>query len=128
MRLQKNHGAKANEHHLLRLSCEVNSPEVDQVVALTFDIAVSDDGTVTSTLKDATAGRLPLPTETAVGLLAEQGGQRAAELLRGEPFGPIDVPIDPSENGLRDGRLVGLEVTGNAMVVTRETVRRQRAN
>jgi len=114
---------------LLRLSCDIETKSFAQVVTLTFNIAVADDGTVTSELVRASAGRLPLPTQTAIDLVAErtEGREQSGRLLalmRGTPTGPIDLPIDPSEDGLRDGRLVGLEVGEDAMVITRETVRR----
>lgn len=113
---------------LLRVSCDLDNGQMQQVVALTFDIAVADDGTVTSKLKEATAGRLPLPTETAIDLIAKRGDKqgRMVRMMKGEPVGPIDLPIDPSADGLRDGRLVGLEVRGDALVVTRESVRREK--
>lgn len=108
----------------LRISCDLERGDVKQVVALTFDITVSDDGTVVSKLAGATAGRLPMPTQLAVDQIARRAGSdRMMHLMQGTPVGPIQLPIDASEDG-RDGRLVGLEVRDDALVVTRETVRR----
>lgn len=113
---------------LLRISCDVQTPKFEQVVGLTFDIDVADDGTVVSKLKSASAGLLPLPRDKAIDLIAKRvkDNDRMLALMRGTPTGPIDVPIDASEDGLRDGRLVGFEVGADALVVTRETVRRRR--
>lgn len=113
---------------LLRISCDVQTPRFEQVVALTFEIEVADDGTVVSKLKSASAGLLPLPRDKAIDLIAKRikDNDRMLALMRGTPTGPIDVPIDASEDGLRDGRLVGFEVGDDALVITRETVRRRR--
>lgn len=109
----------------LRLSCEVDKGSFQQVVAMTFEISVTDDGTVTSQLQGATAGRLPIPTSTAIDLIARRkdGGGRMLDLMQGTPVGPIELPIDETDSG-RNGRLVGLEIRNDAMVITRETVRK----
>ena len=110
---------------LLRVSCDYDDGKVQQIIALTFKINIKADGTVTSTLEDAVAGTLPLPTQTAIDLVAGHGESGLMlGLLRGTPTGPVDLPIDPA----RAGRIVGLEVTDEAMVVTRETVPRKPAN
>lgn len=116
---------------LLRISCDVKSRRIQQVVALTFDIKVANDGTIQSRLVSASAGLLPLPRESAVDLIAKRADNKDGlmyDLMQGNPVPPIELPIDPTEDGLRDGRLVGLEVREDAMVVTRETVRRKQAN
>jgi hypothetical protein len=112
---------------LLRISFEIVAENVQQVVTLSFLIAIDADGTITSTLKRATAGRLPLPTDTAIEIIASQSDEGLLmDLMRGEPIDPLQLPIDPSRDGLRDGRIVGLEVTNDAMLLTRETVRRDK--
>lgn len=123
----------------LRVSCDVQTRRFDQVVALVFDIRVDDDGTVTSELTQASTGRLPLPTAKAIDMIAKRSASRSdssqnadtanrlLHLMNGTPTGPIDVPIDPTRDGLRDGRLVGLDIRNDALVVTRETVRRSRS-
>jgi|GEM_PF-2361643 len=115
---------------LLRISCDIKKGEMKQVIAMSFAIEVSSHGTVVSQLKDATAGRLPLPTKTAIDLVASRADEKGImlDLMQGTPIGPIELPIDPSEDGVRDGRLVGLEVQDDALVITRETVRRKKAD
>ena len=111
---------------LLRISFEVMVDGVEQVIALSFVVTIADDGTLTSTLEHATAGRLPLPVNTAIDLVASQAEPGyLLDLMQGNPIDPIELPIDASEDGLRDGRLVGLDVREDALVITRETVRRQ---
>ncbi|MEM9345012.1 MAG: hypothetical protein AAGB26_00200 [Planctomycetota bacterium] len=113
---------------LLRISFEVDREEIQQVVTLSFVMSITEDGKLTSTLKRASAGRLPLPVSAAIELVASQTDRGdLLDLMRGNPVGPIEFPIDPSKDGLRDGRLVGLEVRENALLITRETVRRTRA-
>ena len=113
---------------LLRVSCDLERGGTRQVVALVFDIAVDDDGIVTSRLDGASAGRLPIPAQMAVDQIARRAeSDRVLHLMQGTPVGPIELPIDASENG-RDGRLVGLEVRDDVLVVTRETVPRLRPN
>ena len=110
---------------LLRISFEVTTQEIQQVVTLSFKVTVADDGTLTSKLERATAGKLPLPVGTAIDIVATQAEEGILlDLMLGKPVQPIELPIDPSKDGLRDGRLVGLEVTDEALVITRETVRR----
>ena len=116
---------------LLRVSCEIKTEKIEQVVSVTFDIKVADDGEVISKLVRARAGLLPIPKDKAIDLIAKranesESGGRMLALLTGTPIKAIDIPIDPSEDGLRDGRLVGLEVLKDAMVITRETVRRKK--
>ncbi len=111
---------------LLRITCEIERDKNRQVVALSFAIQVASDGTVTSTLTSAALGVLPVPTGTAIDLIASRNDPDSLmlSLTQGTPVGPIELPIDASDNG-RDGRLVGLEVRDDALVVTRETVRRR---
>jgi hypothetical protein len=110
---------------LLRISFEVAVDQVQQVIALSFAVTISEDGTLTSTLKQATAGKLPLPVGTAVDIIASQADEGILlDLMQGKPVPPIELPIDASKDGLRDGRLIGLEVREDALVITRETVRR----
>lgn len=110
---------------LLRISFEVALENARQVIALSFSITIAEDGTLTSTLKQATAGKLPLPVDTAIDIVASQADDGILlDLMRGNPVPPIELPIDASKDGLRDGRLVGLDVRKDALVVTRETVRR----
>ncbi|MEO0477623.1 MAG: hypothetical protein AAF085_16890 [Planctomycetota bacterium] len=110
---------------LLRISFEVSVDGVEQVIALSFAVTIAKDGTLTSTLEQATAGRLPLPVGTAIDLIASQADSGILlDLMQGTPLPPIELPIDASEDGLRNGRLVGLQVNADAMIVTRETVRR----
>lgn len=112
---------------LLRISCEVDKDKVQQVVTLTFSIKVREDHKVVSKLEGATAGVLPIPTQTAIDLIGQRGEKtdRVLRLMQGTPFGPVDVPIDASDSG-RDGRLIGLEARKDVLVVTRETVRRKK--
>ncbi len=110
---------------LLRITCDLQSGDIQQVVALVFEIDVGEDGTVTSRLAGATAGRLPMPTEVAIDQIARRSNsERMVHLMQGTPTGPIELPIDRG----RDGRLVGLEVREDALVVERETVRPKQAN
>lgn len=110
---------------LLRISFELMMDGVKQVVTLSFAVTIADDGTRTSTLTQATAGRLPLPVSTAIQIISQQTtNSDLLNLIQGTPLPPIVFPIDPSKDGLRDGKLVGLEVREDALVVTRETVRR----
>lgn len=113
---------------LVRISFELPIDDVQQVIALSFAIQIADDGTLVSTLERATAGRMPLPVDTAIGVVQRQADEGILlDLMLGNPIDPIELPIDPTEDGLRDGRLVGLEVNQDAMVITRETVRRNKA-
>ncbi|MFK7789736.1 MAG: hypothetical protein AB8C95_09630 [Phycisphaeraceae bacterium] len=110
---------------LLRISFEVKTKDIDQIIALSFAVTIADDGTLTSTLKQATAGRLPLPVNTAIDIVASQANDGILlDLMQGRPVAPIELPIDKS----RAGRLVGLEVQPDALVITRETVRPNKAN
>ncbi|MEM6258177.1 MAG: hypothetical protein AAGI37_07675 [Planctomycetota bacterium] len=110
---------------LLRISFEVDREEIHQVITLSFMMSIAEDGTLTSTLERASAGRLPLPASAAIELVASQTERGdLLDLMRGNPVGPIEFPIDASKNGLRDGRLVGLEVREDALLITRETIRR----
>lgn len=105
---------------LLRISFEVKTKDIEQIIAMSFDVAIADDGTLTSTLKQATAGRLPLPVDTAIDLVASQADDGIMlDLMQGKPVAPIELPIDKS----RAGRLVGVEVKPDALIITRETVR-----
>ncbi len=113
---------------LLRISFEIKTQDIDQVIALSFAVTVAENGTLTSTLKQATAGRLPLPVATATQIVASQAKDGILlDLMQGNPVPPFELPIDPSADGLRDGRLVGLEVQQDALIITRETVRRNKA-
>lgn len=110
---------------LLRISFEVTAQGVVQVVTLSFAVSIENDGTLTSTLKEATAGKLPLPVNTAIEIVASQADEGILlDLMQGTPVDPIQLPIDASDTG-RDGRLVGLEVTDTALVITRLTVPRE---
>ena len=112
---------------LIRVSVQVTIERVPQIITLSFAVNIAEDGTLTSTLKHATAGKLPLPVDTAISLVASKTDeQRLLDLMQGNPIPPIEMPIDPSEDGVRDGRIVGLEVTDNALTLTRETVRRKK--
>ncbi|MFN3167614.1 MAG: hypothetical protein ACE37H_11175 [Phycisphaeraceae bacterium] len=106
---------------LLRISCDVERGQRRQLVSMTFAVAVSEDGVVTSTLEGARAGRLPVPTAVARDMIAQRGdgGGLMVGLTRGEPVGPVQLPIDKA----RDGRLIGLQIEQDKLVVTRETVR-----
>lgn len=110
---------------LLRISFEVTTQNIQQVVTLSFAVDVASDGTLTSTLKQATAGKLPLPISAAIEIVASQADEGILlDLIQGTPIDPIVLPIDASDTG-RDGRLIGLEVTDEALVITRLTVRRE---
>jgi hypothetical protein len=112
---------------LLRISFEVTTEDIRQVITLSFAITVAEDGTLTSTLKQASAGKLPLPVSTAISIIASQADDGILlDLMRGDPIAPIELPIDPSKDGVRDGRIVALEVTDAALIITRETVQRQK--
>lgn len=114
---------------LLRISFEVTTEEIRQVITLSFAVTVAEDGKLTSTLEQATAGKLSLPVNTAIDIVASQADDGILlDLMRGNPIDPIELPIDPSKDGVRDGRIVGLEVTEAALIITRETVRRKRAD
>lgn len=106
---------------LLRISCDIERKQRRQIIALTFEVKVSDDGQITSTLKGATAGRLPMPTKVATDLIAQRGDGEGlmVGLTQGKPVGPLELPIDKA----RSGRLIALEVRDDALVVTRETVK-----
>jgi hypothetical protein len=109
----------------LRISCDVQRGKRRQVVSMTFAVAVSEDGIVTSTLEGARAGRLPVPTAVARDMIAQRGdsGGLMVGLTSGEPVGPVELPIDKARNG----RLVGMQIKEDKLVVTRETVRPQQA-
>lgn len=111
---------------LLRISFEITDQGLEQVVTLSFAVTIDEqDGTLTSTLKQATAGKLPLPVTTAIGIIASQANEGILiDLMQGTPIDPIQLPIDASDTG-RDGRLIGLEVTETALVITRLTVPRE---
>lgn len=115
---------------LLRISCDIKTPRLEQVVTLTFKIEIDDAGKVVSELISASAGLLPLPTDRAISLITkrDRGDGLLQALMSGSPTGPIDVPIDASKDGLRDGRLVGFEVYDDRVVITRETVLRSRTD
>ena len=99
--------------------------QVKQVIALSFAVTIAEDGNLTSTLKQATAGKLPLPVGAAIDIVASQADEGILlDLMQGKPVPPVQLPIDASKDGLRDGRLVGIEVREDALVITRETVRR----
>lgn len=111
---------------LLRISFEVTTQQVQQVVTLSFAVDVASDGTLTSTLKRATAGKLPLPVSAAIEIVASQADEGILlDLMQGTPIAAIELPIDTSDTG-RDGRLVGLEVTEESLIITRMTVRRNK--
>ncbi|MEM1354200.1 MAG: hypothetical protein AAGC44_10780 [Planctomycetota bacterium] len=101
-----------------------------RVYTLTFKIDIADDGTVTSRLISAEAGRLSLPPETAARLLASSNSTSPDvenllnDMMTGNPVPPRDLTIDPGAEGARDGRIVGLEVDEQQIIVTRQTVRR----
>lgn len=110
---------------LLRISFEIAVDQVKQVIALSFAVTIAEDGNLTSTLKQATAGKLPLPVGAAIDIVASQADEGILlDLMQGKPVPPVQLPIDASKDGLRDGRLVGIEVREDALVITRETVRR----
>ena len=110
---------------LLRISFQIIIDDVEQVVALSFAVTIADDGILTSTLEEATVGRLPMPVNTAIDIVAGQvESGDLLDLMQGNPIDPIELPIDVSDTG-RDGRLVGLEVREDTMIITRETVRRK---
>lgn len=110
---------------LLRISFEATTQGVKQVITLSFAVAIEKDGKLTSTLMQTTAGKLPLPVGTAIELVASQAEEGVLlDLMRGTPIDPVQLPIDASESG-RDGRIIGLEVTETAMILTRQTVARK---
>ena len=102
-----------------------------RVYTMTFDIDVAEDGTITSTLVSAQAGRLSIPNDAATQLLTAtstttaNGGSLLNDLLTGKPVPPLDLTIDPGERGHRNGRIVGLEIDEEQIIVTRQTVRRE---
>ena len=108
--------------------------DVHQVFSLTLEIEVNDRGKITSRLTRARGGELSLPRDTALERIAEIiGGERAVgeiklmKLFTGQPFGPMDLPIDPGEGGVRNGRITGIEVQDDALHITRLTVARKPA-
>lgn len=110
---------------LLRISFEVITQGVEQVITLSFAVSIEKDGTLTSTLMQATAGKLPLPIATAIELVASQADEGVLlDLMQGTPIDPVQLPIDTSDSG-RDGRIVGLEVTPTALILTRRAVARK---
>lgn len=112
---------------LLRFSFEVMVKKKPQIITMSFDMSIAQDGALISTLKQATAGKLPLPVDTAISLVASKTDEKLVlDLMQGNPIPPLELPIDPSEDGLRDGRIIGLKVTDEAVIITRETVRRKK--
>ena len=108
--------------------------DVHQVFSLTLEIEVNDRGKITSRLTRARGGELSLPRDTALERIAEIiGGERAVgeiklmKLFTGQPFGPMDLPIDPGEGGVRNGRITGIEIQDDALHITRLTVARKPA-
>ena len=58
---------------LLRVSFEILYKGAPQIISLSFDLSIASDGTLTSTLKQATAGKMPLPVGTAIDLSVSLG-------------------------------------------------------
>lgn len=121
---------RGTDDGLLVLSFEDRPDGNGRVYSFTFNISIAGDGMVTSELVEAKAGRLSIPTDAAAGLISStsttgRGGPNLLDaLLTGKPVRLQDIPIDPGEDGMRDGRIVGLEITPEAILVTRETVAR----
>ena len=116
----------------LIVAFEYDGPETHQVFSLTLSLAASQEGILTSTLVAARGGALALPRDRALKTLARiVGGERSVadirlmKLFTGEPFGPMDVPIDPGDSGVRSGRITGIEVRDEALHITRTTIPRQ---
>lgn len=121
------------EGHLI-VAFEYDGPEVHQVFSLTLAVSVNARGKITSNMISARGGELTLPRERALDTIGEIiGGDRAwgdiklMKLFTGQPFGPMDVPIDPGDDGVRDGRITGIEVHDDALHLTRTTVARRRS-
>ena len=120
-------------HGRLIVAFEYDGPEVHQVFSMTLDVTVNDRGVMTSTLVSAQGGELTLPHGAAMDRLGEIiGGERAwgdiklMKLFTGQPFGPMDVPIDRGDGGIRSGRITGIEIHDDAIHLTRTTVPRHR--
>ncbi len=116
----------------LIVAFEYDGPEVQQVFSLTMRLHATPEGIITSSLVSARGGRLTLPRDRALRTLADiVGGDRAIgdiklmKLFTGEPFGPMDVPIDPGDNGVRNGRITGIDVRADALHITRTAVPRR---
>lgn len=116
----------------LIVAFEYDGPEMHQVFSMTMRLNATPEGIITSTLVSARGGRLTLPRDRALRTLADiVGGDRAIgeiklmKLFTGEPFGPMDVPIDPGDDGVRNGRITGIDVREDALHITRTTVPRR---
>lgn len=116
----------------LIVAFEYDGPEVHQVFSVTLALSATAEGIITSTLVSARGGEMSLPRDRALRALADiVGGDRAVgeiklmKLFTGEPFGPMDVPIDPGDDGVRNGRITGIEVRDEAIHITRTTVPRR---
>lgn len=119
-------------HGHLILAIDYRSKDVNQVFSFVLDIDINADAQVISRVVEVRGGRLELPRDSAVSMVREQlaregagGGDAILKLLTGEPFGPVDIPLDPSAEGVRDGRIVGIAINDDALQLTRTTVRRQ---
>jgi len=118
----------------LVVAFEYDGPELHQVFSITLEINVDARGRITSRMARATGGELALPRDQALERIAEiVGGEREVgeirlmKLFTGEPFGPMDLPIDPGEGGVRNGRITGIQITDDALHITRLTVARKPA-
>ena len=102
------------------------------VFSITLDIQIDNDGKITSTLEHFHVGELELPRSSATSFIHDQivgfsdkmNPDPWINLLTGEPFGPIEILIDPTDSGVRDGRIVGLEIGDQSLFLTRQTVPR----
>ncbi|MFI4860737.1 MAG: hypothetical protein ACIAXF_08670 [Phycisphaerales bacterium JB063] len=115
---------------------EYDAPKLKQVFSLTLEVSATPAGIITSNLVAARGGELTLPRAQALDRIGEiiggdreWGEIRLMKLFTGQPFGPMDVPIDPGDDGIRNGRITGIEVHDDAIHLTRTTVaRRPRAD
>jgi len=117
----------------LILAVKYESKDITQIFSFTLDLLVDKDDRVVSRLISVHGGRLELPREAALSQFekllrgsADRGDPMAVlKILNGEPFGPVDIPIDPDSPGARDGRITGIVINDDSLQLTRTTIRRQ---
>ncbi|MEM9414144.1 MAG: hypothetical protein AAGA29_01540 [Planctomycetota bacterium] len=116
----------------LIVAFEYDGPNLQQVFSLTLEVTATPTGRITSNLVSARGGELTLPRDAALDRIGEiVGGDREwaevrlMKLFTGQPFGPMDVPIDRDDDSGRNGRITGIEVHDDAIHLTRTTVPRR---
>ena len=118
----------------LVLAFRAETPELNQVVSIFFDIELTDDGRARLHIRRILGGELPMPVDTILQRVAQQASQgserrhsQAVRTLRrvldGQSFTPI-IPIDRQ----RRGRLIDLAVEDDRLLLTVRVEKRPRAN